>query len=141
MAVPAAGRSAVRHLPEPVHQVTAFGFAVCRTDDGSMVGVLNISPARPGSYQRGLLGYGTFTGNARQGYMIEALTLALDFAFSALGLHRLEAEIQPGNAASLALVKRLGFLREGLAPELIKIEGVWRDHERWSITKTMYSRP
>ena len=65
--------------------------------------------------------------------MTEALAAAAAFAFGELGLHRLEANIQPGNAASLALVKRVGFHKEGFSPRYLRIDGDWRDHERWAL--------
>jgi ribosomal-protein-alanine N-acetyltransferase len=54
-------------------------------------------------------------------------------AFNEMKLHRLEANIQPANAASRALVKALEFRREGFSPRYLKINGRWRDHERWAI--------
>ena len=67
--------------------------------------------------------------------MTEALALVLRHAFHALGLHRIEANIQPGNHRSIALVRRLGFAREGYSPRYLKIGGRWKDHERWAITR------
>ena len=65
--------------------------------------------------------------------MTEGLTLVIGKAFGALGLHRLEANVQPDNDASIRLVRRLGFRREGYSPRYLKINGRWRDHERWAI--------
>ncbi|MDI7066159.1 GNAT family protein, partial [Klebsiella pneumoniae] len=62
---------------------------------------------------------------------------AVDFAFSELGLHRLEANIQPRNTASIALVRRVGFKQEGLSPSYLRINGEWRDHERWALLADM----
>lgn len=65
--------------------------------------------------------------------MTKGVELACRHAFNELGLHRLEANIQPENAASLALVKRIGFQKEGFSARYLKISGEWRDHERWAL--------
>jgi ribosomal-protein-alanine N-acetyltransferase len=65
--------------------------------------------------------------------MREGLSLVLNQAFGPIGLHRIEANVQPENAASLALIAGLGFRREGFSPGFLKIDDVWRDHERWAI--------
>ena len=90
-----------------------------------------------GRFQNGSLSYAAFAPAAGQGYMSEGLGLVLRYAFEQLGLHRLDAQIQPGNHASLRLVRRLGFRNEGYSPELLFIDGAWRDHERWAITSDM----
>jgi [ribosomal protein S5]-alanine N-acetyltransferase len=73
--------------------------------------------------------------------MTEALALTLRIAFGRLRLHRVEANIQPGNGASIALVRRAGFRREGLSPRYLTIGGRWRDHERWALTVEDWRRP
>jgi len=59
--------------------------------------------------------------------------LVLDYAFGELDLHRVEANVQPENHASIRLLKRLRFRKEGLTRKYLKIDGHWRDHERWAI--------
>ena len=74
-----------------------------------------------------------------RGLMSEAVSLAVSYAFRELGLHRLEANIQPGNTPSRALAGRLGFRQEGFSPRYLKIGGEWRDHERWAILSEDWS--
>jgi ribosomal-protein-alanine N-acetyltransferase len=109
------------------------GFLICRVRDGVIVGGININEIVRGVFRSGYLGYQIGVRHARQGYMTAALQLALGFAFRRLRLHRVEANIQPGNRASLALVRRAGFRREGLSRRYLKIGGRWRDHERWAL--------
>jgi len=80
------------------------------------VGVVNIGEIVRGALQSAFLGYYGSAAHAGQGYMTEGLTLVLRLAFRRLGLHRLEANVQPGNRASLALLRRLGFRLEGFTP-------------------------
>ena len=106
---------------------------VCLRAGGAIVGYINVSEIVRGNFQSAYLGYGAVAAYAGHGYMSEGLELVLDRAFTDLRLHRLEANIQPGNAASIALVERAGFVREGFAERYLKIGGRWRDHEHWAI--------
>ncbi|XRQ11313.1 GNAT family N-acetyltransferase [Actinomadura welshii] len=116
-------------------QVTAVGMVVCLRDGGDLAGIVNINGIVRGPYQRGVLGYAAFLPYAGSGYLAEGVALAVRYAFEQLDLHRVEADIQPGNDASRRLVQRLGFRREGFSPEFVKIDGVWRDHERWALSR------
>lgn len=107
---------------------------VRRREDDAIAGVFSISQIFMGGFKSAYLGYYAFAPFQGMGYMREGLDLALRFAFRTRRLHRLEANIQPGNAASKKLVKRAGFRLEGFSPRYIKILGRWRDHERWAIT-------
>jgi ribosomal-protein-alanine N-acetyltransferase len=110
-----------------------YGFLARRVEDGALVGWFNVSDIVRGALQRANLSYGGVAAHRGQGYMSEALQLVLREAFAALDLHRLEANIQPGNAASLALARRAGFQLEGFSPGYLRIDGEWRDHERWAL--------
>jgi ribosomal-protein-alanine N-acetyltransferase len=66
--------------------------------------------------------------------MSAGLALALECVFLTLRLHRVEANVQPGNAPSLALIRRMGFRREGVSLRYLKVGGRWRDHQRWALT-------
>jgi ribosomal-protein-alanine N-acetyltransferase len=106
---------------------------VRRREDDAIIGFFNISQITHGPHQSAYLGYAAGSRFAGQGYMREGIDLALRHAFVVLSLHRLEVNIQPGNAASLALARAAGFRREGFSPRYLKISGRWRDHERWAI--------
>ena len=106
---------------------------VCRLEDGAIVGFININEIVRGVFQSGYLGYAGVAAYTGLGYMREGLELVLARAFTELGLHRLEANIQPANQRSIALVRGAGFVREGFSERYLKIGGRWRDHERWAI--------
>jgi ribosomal-protein-alanine N-acetyltransferase len=106
---------------------------VCRRTDLAILGFFNLSQIVRRSLQSAYLGYAVGKPFAGQGYMREAIDQVLRHAFNELRLHRIEANIQPGNSASIALARGAGFRREGFSPRYLKIAGRWRDHERWAI--------
>jgi ribosomal-protein-alanine N-acetyltransferase len=117
-------------------QPTREGLVICLHDGGAIVGSVNINNIVRGTLRSGALGYTGYAPTVRRGYMTEGVGLVVRHAFGELGLHRLEANIQPDNTPSLDLVRRLGFRREGYSPAFQFINGAWRDHERWAITAT-----
>src|SRR5918998_158204 len=120
-------------MPESAAQYRAYvqrctserfaGYLVRRREDGALAGVFNINEIVRGRMQSGYLGYAAVRALAGQGYMTEGLQLVMREAFTVLKLHRLEASVQPGNAASIALVRRCGFRCEGFSPRYLKIGG------------------
>ncbi len=108
-----------------------YGFLVVERESGTLVGMINLNHVIRGAFQNASLGYYAFVPNAGKGLMGEGMRLALRHAFGTLKLHRLEANIQPENHASIQLARRSGFVFEGLSRHLLKIGGRWRDHERW----------
>ena len=113
--------------------VRHFGFLVWVEKPRALVGVVNISEIVRGAFQSGYLGYYAFEPFAGRGLMREGLSQVITRAFGEMKLHRLEANIQPENARSKALVQALGFRKEGYSPRYLKIAGRWRDHERWAV--------
>jgi len=95
--------------------------------------MVNVSEIVGGAFRSGYLGYYAFVPHAGQGLLREGLALVIADAFRRLRLHRLEANIQPTNRASIRLVRGQGFTREGFSRRYLKIHGRWRDHERWAI--------
>jgi ribosomal-protein-alanine N-acetyltransferase len=98
-----------------------------------IVGVFNVSQIALGVFRSAYLGFYGSCHYAGRGLMTAALRQTVAYAFAEIGLHRLEANIQPENSASIALVRRAGFLREGFSPRYLQIGGIWRDHERWAV--------
>lgn len=113
---------------------TSVGYFVL-SPHGELAGVINLSEIVLGQFQSAYLGYYVFSPHERKGYMRLGLSEVLRKAFRSHRLHRVEANIQPRNLASIALVRGLGFRREGYSLRYLKIAGRWRDHERWAITR------
>ncbi|WP_222107722.1 GNAT family N-acetyltransferase [[Actinomadura] parvosata] len=113
------------------------GFLICLRDTGAIVGRVNVNHIIRGTHQSATIGYSAYATTTGRGYMTEGLELLVGHAFEEMELHRLEANIQPANTASLRLIERVGFQREGYSPNFQFIDGAWRDHERWAITVEM----
>ena len=111
----------------------ARSFLICQRSDGVIAGSIGLFNIVRLSAQNAFVGYSVGMPHLRQGYATEALQLLLRYAFRKLRLHRVEASIQPHNAASRKLVRRAGFTCEGVSRRYVKIGGRWRDHERWAL--------
>ena len=107
---------------------------VVRNDGEELVGVYNLSQIIRGLFQNAFVGYYAFLPHAGNGYMRAAMPLVFEHAFGQLGLHRLQADVQPDNAASRALLEATGWREEGYAPRYLFIEGEWRDHILYGFT-------
>lgn len=127
---PEAFQSYVNGLVRPNN----FGFLIeVSAGEEVFAGAINLTNIVYGKFLSGYLGYYAFAGYERQGYMRWGLKAVAKYAFKELKLHRLEANIQPENTASINLVRSCGFEREGFSPKYLKINGRWRDHERWAL--------
>ncbi|KTD37349.1 GNAT family acetyltransferase [Legionella moravica] len=102
--------------------------------DEQIIGVFNISGIMRGVFKSAYLGYYATAEYAGKGLMNQALKLVLKEIFTTLDLHRIEANIQPRNTASIQLAKKNGFIKEGFSPRYLKINGIWQDHFRFALT-------
>jgi len=117
-------------------------YFICLSENGKIVGTFNISGIVRGYFQSAYLGYEVFNPYQGKGYMSKGILLLLKEAFEELNLHRLEANIQPGNFLSIRLVSNSGFVKEGFSRNYLKVGGLeWKDHERWAIVNPDWSAP
>lgn len=102
--------------------------------DGRLVGQMHLFGVTWGSMRSGAAGYWVARSVAGQGIAPLSLALLTDYALGAVGLHRVEVNIRPDNAASLKVVTKLGFRDEGLRQRYLHINGAWRDHRTFALT-------
>jgi ribosomal-protein-alanine N-acetyltransferase len=103
--------------------------------DGEFVGQLTVNNIVRGSAQFASIGYWIDEGHAGQGLMTRAVAMVVDHCFFVLKLHRIEVAIRPENDASLRIVEKLGIREYGFAPRYLHIDGDWRDHRLFAITR------
>lgn len=111
------------------------GFLVTDAADATIIGAVDLNAITRGIQQSAQIAYYMASDHLGRGLMTESVGLVLAHAFHTLGLHRIEANVQPENARSRRVVQRLGFRREGFSPRLRKLAGEWRDHERWALLR------
>jgi ribosomal-protein-alanine N-acetyltransferase len=102
---------------------------------GKLQGQLNVANVMYGSVSSAVLGYWVSPEVAGRGVMPTAVALVTDYLMDQVGLHRVEINIRPENLASLRVIQKLGFRYEGLKQRYIHINGDWRDHYVFALTK------
>lgn len=120
-------RHRLKHYSRESQQDLGYAYFVFDVD-ARLVGAISLSNVRRGVAHAASVGYWMGSPFAGRGFMTEALRLVAPFAFSALHLHRLEAGCVPTNQASVRVLEKSGFSREGLARSYLRIRGVWQDH-------------
>ena len=116
----------VRRLRAEAREGRGLPFAL--TYEGRFVGQVTVGGIARGSLMSGYVGYWVDQAVAGRGIVPTAVALATDHCFAEVGLHRIEINIRPENAASLRVVEKLGFRPEGLRLRYLHIDGGWRDH-------------
>lgn len=120
-------RRRLRRSHQEIANDEAYPLLIFR-DDGVLVGGLTLGQVKRGVVQSGTLGYWIGAPYARQGLMSASIRAMIGFGFTTLRLHRIEASCLPNNQASIRLLERAGFTREGYARAYLRINGVWQDH-------------
>jgi ribosomal-protein-alanine N-acetyltransferase len=121
-------RRRLRRYDRDLREESGYAFLAFRHSDGAMIGGITLTNFRRGAAQSASIGYWMGEPYAGRGYMTAAVAALVPFAHSALRIRRLEAACLPTNAASIKLLERLHFVREGLAREYLSIAGRWQDH-------------
>ena len=121
-------RRRIKRYSEDQRNDLAYAFFVFRRHDDVLLGGLTLANIRRGCAQAGSLGYWMGATYARQGHMTAAVNAVIPFAFGTLKLHRIEAACIPANVASVRLLEKTGFKREGFARQYLCIDGIWQDH-------------
>lgn len=121
-------RRRIKRYQREMRSDSGYAFFIFRQSDNQLLGGLTVSYIRRGVTQSGALGYWMGAAFAGKGYMTEAVRVIVPFALETLRLNRLEAACLPTNAASIRLLERNKFEREGYARKYLKINGSWQDH-------------
>jgi [ribosomal protein S5]-alanine N-acetyltransferase len=129
-------RARLRRYGRDVRADAAYPFFIVRTADDTLVGGLTLGQVRRGVAQAASLGYWMGEAYAHKGYMTAAVRALAPFVFQTLRLRRIEAACLPNNLASIRLLERIGFQREGYARSYLCINGEWRDHLLYALLST-----
>lgn len=120
---------------ERAESIENESFLIIDAENERIAGAVNLSQIFRRGFQNAYLGYYLFEAFTGKGSATEAVNLILRYSFKALKLHRIEANVQPENTASISVLEKNGFTKEGFSPKYLKIGGRWRDHERWAIVR------
>ncbi len=126
-------RRRIRHYQRELKEDQGYAFFIFRIADDALLGGLTMSNVRRGVTQSAAIGYWLGRPHIGSGHMTEALRAAVTFGFDDVGLHRLEAACLPHNRTSISVLERIGFRREGLARQYLKIDGRWQDHALFAL--------
>ncbi len=121
-------RRRVRHYQRDLREDIGYALFLYSVATGGLVGGVTLCNVRRGVTQSCTLGYWIGAQYAQQGYMTAAVRAVVPFVFDSLDLHRLEAACLLANTASMRLLEKTGFKREGLARRYLRINGGWQDH-------------
>jgi ribosomal-protein-alanine N-acetyltransferase len=128
-------RRRIRRYQRDVRNGTGYPFLVFSTDGETLLGGLTLSHIQRGVTQSGVLGYWMGGPYAGKGLMAAAVRALVAYSFDTLNLNRIEAACLPHNVASIRLLEKVGFTREGYARKYLCIDGRWQDHVLFGLVR------
>lgn len=135
MVEPPASRQSYAAYVKRAQGRSHLAFLVWAKPESRLIGAVNVHNIARGPLQSASLGYYRLAAGGERGAIRSAVGLVIEHAFVAVGLHRLEANIQPSNERSRDLVRSFGFRLEGRAASYLRVGGEWQDHERWALLR------
>jgi ribosomal-protein-alanine N-acetyltransferase len=121
-------RRRLQRQAEDIARDETYPFFIFELQTQVLMGGITLGQVRRGIAQAGTIGYWMAKDHANKGHMTRAVRALVDYGFSRLRLHRIEAACLPHNLASMRLLERNGFRKEGLARSYLRINGQWQDH-------------
>lgn len=134
-------RRRIRHYAREAREDLGYAFLIFDNADDRLIGGITLSGVRRGVTQSASLGYWLGRAQTGKGYMTDAVRAVIPYAFLQLRLHRIEAACMPANNASIRVLERTGFIREGFARQYLRIDGVWSDHLLYGLVDTDLRSP
>ncbi len=131
-------KQTIKKYDEQREKGNMYFFGIFEQNTKALVGDISLFQVKRGPLQRCYVGYSIDKKHNGKGYATEAVKLAVGFAFDVLELHRIEAGAMPENIGSMRVLEKAGFLKEGIEREGVNINGIWRDHQVFSILEKDY---
>ncbi|KGP91092.1 alanine acetyltransferase [Pontibacillus chungwhensis BH030062] len=123
----------IKKFIEYQRQDQSYKFGIFLRENDELIGEVGLFEVKRGALQSAMIGYSLAHAYNGKGYATEAVKLVVAYAFTVLGLHRIEAGVMPRNQASCRVLEKAGFHKEGLAIKNVKINGTWEDHQVFAI--------
>lgn len=106
-----------------------YNFGIFKIDNDELIGTIGLFRIMRGPLQSAIVGYSLSKDHNGKGYATEAVKLVVEYAFTNLRLHRIEAGVMPHNIGSIRVLEKAGFEKEGISKSNVKVNGKWEDHQ------------
>jgi [ribosomal protein S5]-alanine N-acetyltransferase len=114
---------------EKAKNESEYNFGIFKIENDELIGTIGLFRILRGPLQSAIVGYSLSKDYNGKGYATEAVKLVVEYAFTTLKLHRIEAGVMPHNIGSIRVLEKAGFEKEGISKSNVKINGKWEDHQ------------